>query len=89
MFINACQIQWASHEATQAEQMVVRQKEQVSPCAHLLLKDSLATHQGVVLIQVDIGGRPLIPLAQHTISILAVFRVPNFSGRFEALNDVF
>jgi hypothetical protein len=46
-----------------------------------------------LLIQVDIGGHPPIPLAQRTISILAVFlqffRVPNFWGRFEALNDVF
>jgi hypothetical protein len=42
---------------------------------------------------VDINGCPLIPLAQITVSILAVFstvfRVPNFQGRFEALNDVF
>ena len=37
----------------------------------------------------DIGGRPPIPLAQHIVSILGVFRVPNFQGSFEALNDIF
>jgi hypothetical protein len=49
--------------------------------------------KGGGLIQVDIGGHPPIPLAQHTVSILAVFlqffRVPNFWGHFEALNDIF
>jgi hypothetical protein len=45
------------------------------------------------LIQVDIGGHPPIPRAQKTVfhigSFSAVFRVPNFLGCFEALNDVF
>jgi hypothetical protein len=39
------------------------------------------------------GGHPPIPLARKTIfhlgSFSTVFRVPNFWGRFEALNDVF
>ena len=44
----------------------------------------------------DIGGNPLIPLAQNNCPFWmfpsyfsTVFRVPNFRGRFEALNDVF
>ena len=41
----------------------------------------------------DIGGHPLISLAQKTVFHLGifsvVFQVPNFRGRFEALNDVF
>jgi hypothetical protein len=45
------------------------------------------------LIQVDIGGHPPIPLARKTIfhlgSFSTVFRVPNFWGHFEALNDIF
>jgi hypothetical protein len=45
------------------------------------------------LIQVDIGGHPPIPLARkivfHLGSFSTVFRVPNFRGRFEALNDIF
>jgi hypothetical protein len=45
------------------------------------------------LIQVDIGGHPPIPRARKTVfhlgSFSTVFRVPNFWGRFEALNDVF
>jgi hypothetical protein len=45
------------------------------------------------MIQVDIGGHPPIPLARkivfHLGSFSAVFRVPNFWGHFEALNDVF
>jgi hypothetical protein len=42
---------------------------------------------------VDIGGHPPIPWARKTVfhlgSFLTVFRVPNFRGRFEALNDIF
>jgi hypothetical protein len=45
------------------------------------------------LIQVDIGGHPPILLARKTVFNLGnfstVFWVPNFRGRFEALNDVF
>jgi hypothetical protein len=45
------------------------------------------------LIQVDIGGHPPIPQARKTVfhlgSFSVVFRVPNFWGRFEALNDIF
>jgi hypothetical protein len=45
------------------------------------------------LIQVDISGHPPIPLARkivfHLGSFSTVFWVPNFWGRFEALNDVF
>jgi hypothetical protein len=45
------------------------------------------------MIQVDIGGHPPIPLARKTVfhlgSFSTVFRVPNFWGRFEALNDIF
>jgi hypothetical protein len=45
------------------------------------------------LIHMDIGGHPPIPLAQKTIfhlgSFSIVFRVPNFRGCFEALNDGF
>ena len=42
------------------------------------------------MIQVDIGGRPLVHLAQNKLfSSLAVFRVLTFRGRFEALNDIF
>jgi hypothetical protein len=45
------------------------------------------------LIKVDIGSHPPIPLAQKTIfhlgSFWTVFRVQNFRGCFEALNDVF
>ena len=42
------------------------------------------------MIQVDIGGRPLVHQAQNKLlSSLAVFRVLNFRGRFEALNDLF
>ena len=41
----------------------------------------------------DIGGHPPIPLAQkivfHLGSFSTIFRVPNFRGHFEALNDVF
>jgi hypothetical protein len=47
----------------------------------------------IILIKVDIGGLPPIPRAQKTVFHLgifsAVFRLPNFEGRFEALNDVF
>jgi hypothetical protein len=53
-----------------------------------------------ILIQVDIGGHPPIPLGPpplllsvfqflHSLLFLAVFRVLNFLSRFEALNDVF
>ena len=49
--------------------------------------------KGVGMIQVDIGGHPPIPLAQNTVfylgSFFILFQVPNFRGRFEALNDVF
>jgi hypothetical protein len=41
----------------------------------------------------DIGGHPPIPLAQNIVfhlgSFSTVFWVPNFWGRFEALNDIF
>ena len=44
----------------------------------------------------DIGGHPLIPLAQNNCPLWqfpsyfsVVFGVLNFRGRFEALNDVF
>ena len=44
----------------------------------------------------DIGGHPPIPLAQNNFPLWQfpsyfsmVFRVPNFWGHFEALNDVF
>jgi hypothetical protein len=47
----------------------------------------------IYLIQVDIGGHPPIPWARkivfHLGSFSTNFRVPNFWGRFEALNDVF
>jgi hypothetical protein len=58
----------------------------------------LAKIQGIhdwtsLTIQVDIGGHPPIPLARKTVfhlgSFSTVFWVPNFWGRFEALNDVF
>ena len=48
------------------------------------------------MIHMDIGGHPLIPLAQNNSPLWqfpsyfsSVFRVPNFWGRFEALNNVF
>jgi hypothetical protein len=45
------------------------------------------------MIQVDIDGHPPIPRARkivfHLGSCSVVFRVPNFWGCFEALNDVF
>jgi hypothetical protein len=45
------------------------------------------------LIQVEIGGNPRIPLAQnmgfHLGNFSTDFRVLNFWGCFEALNDVF
>jgi hypothetical protein len=45
------------------------------------------------MIQVDVGGHPPILLARKTIFHLgnfsAIFRVPNFRGHFEALNDIF
>jgi hypothetical protein len=45
------------------------------------------------MIQVDIGGHPPIPLARKTVfhlgSFSTIFWVPNFWGRFEALNDIF
>jgi hypothetical protein len=43
---------------------------------------------GDPLIQVDIGGY-LFHGLEKQFSIMVVFRVPNFRGRFEALNDVF
>jgi hypothetical protein len=49
--------------------------------------------KGGVMIQVDIGGDPPIPRAQSTIfhfdSCSTLFRVLNFWGHFEALNNVF
>jgi hypothetical protein len=45
------------------------------------------------MIEVDIDGHPPIPLAQkmfsHLGSFCIVFRVPNFQGYFDALNDIF
>jgi hypothetical protein len=45
------------------------------------------------LIQVDIGGHPPIPTGSKqfvgNLLFLAVFRVLNFRGHFEGLNDVF
>jgi hypothetical protein len=45
------------------------------------------------MIQVEIGGHPPIPLAQnmgfHLGSFSTVFRVLNFRGHFEALNNIF
>ena len=41
---------------------------------------------------IDPGGYqwlPTIPLAQNNYFRLTAFQVPNFRGRFEALNDVF
>ena len=44
----------------------------------------------------EIGGHPPIPLAQNNCPLWqfpsyfsTVFQVPNFWGRFEAMNDVF
>ena len=56
--------------------------------------------KGGGMIQVDIGGHPPIPLEPpplllsvfqflHSLLFLAVFRVLNFRGHFEALNNVF
>jgi hypothetical protein len=55
--------------------------------------------KGGGLIQVDIGGHPPIPTGSHTFhlgsfsfhfgSFFLAFRVLNFWGRFEALNNVF
>ena len=49
-----------------------------------------------VMIQMDISGHPPIPLAQNNCPFWqfpsyfsTVFQVPNFQGRFEALNDFF
>ena len=49
-----------------------------------------------LLIQMDVGVHPPIPLAQNNCPLWqfhsifsTVFRVPNFQGRFEALNDGF
>ena len=55
---------------------------------------------GALMIEVDIGGHPPIPLGppplslsvfqfRHNLLFLAVFRVLNFRSRFEALNDIF
>jgi len=45
------------------------------------------------LIEIDIGGHPPILLARkmifHLGSFSIVFRVPNFQGHLQALNDVF
>ena len=54
----------------------------------------------LILIQVDIGGHPPIPIGPpplllsvfqfpHSLLFLAVFWVLNFCSRFEALNDIF
>jgi hypothetical protein len=44
------------------------------------------------LIKAEIGGHPPIPLAQnkgfHLSIFSTIFQVPNFWGRFEALNNV-
>jgi hypothetical protein len=49
--------------------------------------------KGGRMIQVEIGGHPPIPLAQnrgfHLGSFSTSFRVLNFWGRFEALNNIF
>ena len=49
--------------------------------------------KGGGLIQVDIGGHPLVPLAQKQLfqfgSFSMIFRVLNFWVYFEALNDIF
>ena len=49
--------------------------------------------EAMTLIQVDIGGHPPIPLAQKQYfqfgSFSMIFRVLNFQGHFEALNDIF
>jgi hypothetical protein len=46
-----------------------------------------------ISIQVDIGGHPPIPTSSKhffgNLLFLAVFRVLNFWGHFEGLNDVF
>jgi hypothetical protein len=48
--------------------------------------------KGGRFFQMDIDGHPPIPLVHkcflHLGSFSTVFRVPNFWGRFEALNDV-
>ena len=48
------------------------------------------------VIQMEIGGHPPIPLAQNNCPFWwfpsyfsTVFRVPNFQGCFEALNDLY
>ena len=45
------------------------------------------------LIQLDISGHPSIPLAQKQLfqfgSFSTIFRVLNFQGHFEALNENF
>jgi hypothetical protein len=49
--------------------------------------------KGGRMIQVEIGGHPPIPLAQnrgfHLGSFSTSFRVLNFRGHFEALNNIF
>ena len=49
--------------------------------------------KGGGLIQVDIGSHPPIPLTQKQLfqfdSFSTIFRVLNFRGHFEALNDIF
>jgi len=48
---------------------------------------------GVVLIQMDIGGHPPITTGSHAVFIIGSyfldFRVLNFQGHFEALNNDF
>ena len=50
-------------------------------------------NKGGVLIQVDIGGHPPIPLAEKIVvsvwQFSIIFWVLNFWGHFEALNNVF
>ena len=48
------------------------------------------------MIQMEIGGHPPIPLVENNCPLWqfpsyfsAIFRVLNFRGHFEALNDVF
>ena len=62
------------------------------PC--LFISISLYLYVCVYVIYMEIGGHPPIPLAQNNYPLWqfysifsTVFRVPNFQGRFEALND--
>jgi hypothetical protein len=77
-----------------------RQTRSRSRCHHSLEKSTRRDHAslepGSSLIQVDIGGHPPSPTVPKHVSgnfgnllFLVVFRVLNFRGHFEALNDVF